>query len=127
MGILDRFRKSELETVTEQAEKAEARVEKARGRAEKVGSWPKVTLMPRGAPSYLTGYVGEREHPTGSWKQQLRWDWLQASDEEAQQEVFKHYLNKLTYSQDLGYNKESAGRAIMSEIARMTREETKGV
>jgi len=115
-----RFRKSELERLTEKRERAEASAEEAR---ERVGTWPKVQLR-RAPTGFLTRFEGE-EKPTGGWRSQFKWYWKQAGTEEDQQEVFKHYLNKLTYSPDLGYNKETAGKALMSEIARVNREEEK--
>ena len=123
-----RFRKSELERAVEKREKAEFRVEVAGRRAEKAewerASWPKVTLA-KVTPGYLGRFEGERE--PRNWIQSFEHDWKQAGSEEGQQEVFKHYLDKLTFSQELGYNRESAGRKLMGILARMRKEEEQGV
>jgi len=66
------------------------------------------------------GDMGEERHV--SWPKAFVWEWTNASSEEEQMEVFKKYVNRLTYSQQMGFTKETAAKRLLSILARQEKE-----
>ncbi len=81
--------------------------------------WKPITSR-RAGDKFISSFEGEKPK---SLHKSFLWDWDRAGTEERQSEVFSSYLNKMTYSPELGYSKRSAGERLISWLAKRDEEE----
>jgi len=105
-----------LSRVEASKERGERELETLRQRKE---VWKPVTTR-RASGSYISTFEGEKPK---SLHKAFLWDWDKATTEEEQNEVFKHYVNRMTYSPEYGYTKETAGKRLMSWLVSRDKEE----
>ena len=105
-----------LSRVEASKERGERELETLRQRKE---VWKPVTAR-KATGSYISTFEGEKPK---TLRESFLWDHDRATTEEEQYEVFKHYVDKMTFSRERGFTKETAGKRLMSWLAKRDKEE----
>ena len=114
MGLFDR--ESRLRRFEEEAKERAGRLEVLEA---EVKMWPPARTK-KLTERYMIGF-GEGK-PT-SWPKAFVWEWKRAGGEEEQDAVFKKYVDRLTFSPQFGFTKETATRRLLSALAKEERGE----